>query len=215
MTLIETVLKLLLAVALGGLIGLEREASRKPAGLRTNILVCIGSAMLMILSDLILRRAGGSQGDLTRMAAAVVTGMGFLGAGTIIQARGMVHGLTTASTLWVVAGLGLVVGAGFYVEAVVFTGLALLTLALFPRLEARFHRGAAPRFHLRMRDSAEALASFRKLSLHLGVKIEDFHLKREKDFAVVTFGLAAPEDKEQEFSQSLTEIPDILEIKID
>jgi len=215
MTLIETVLKLILAIALGGLIGLEREASQKPAGFRTNILVCVGSAMLMILSDLILRRGGGSQGDLTRMAAAVVTGMGFLGAGTIIQARGMIYGLTTASTLWIVAGLGLVVGAGFYLEAVIFSGLVIITLVLFPRIEARFHRGAPPRFHLRMKDSAEALGSFRKLSLHLGVKIEDFHLRREKDVAIVTFGLAASEDKEQEFSQSLSEIPDILEIKID
>lgn len=215
MTLIETILKLLLAIGLGGLIGLERETSRKPAGLRTNTLVCLGSAMLMILSDLILRRADGAPGDLTRVAAGVVTGIGFLGAGTIIHARGAIQGLTTASTLWIVAGLGLVVGAGFYVEAVIFTALVLLTLILFPRLEARFHRGAAPRFHLRMKDSAEALANFRKLSLHLGVKVEDFHLRREKDIAVVTFGLSAPEDKEQEFSQSLTEIPDVLEIKID
>lgn len=215
MTLIETVLKLVLAIALGGLIGIEREASQKPAGFRTNILVCVGSAMMMVLSDLILRRGGGSQGDLTRMAAAVITGMGFLGAGTIIQARGMIHGLTTASTLWIAAGLGLVVGAGFYLEAVIFTGLVLLTLALFPRLESRFHRKLGTRYHLKMKDSAEALGNFRKLSLHLGVKIEDFHLRREKDLAIATFALAATEEKEQEFSQSLTEIPDILEIKID
>jgi len=215
MTLTETVLKLLLAVALGGLIGIERETSQKPAGLRTNILVCVGSAMLMILSDLILRKNGGSQGDLTRMAAAVITGMGFIGAGTIIQARGMVHGLTTASTIWVVAGLGLVVGAGFYLEAVIFTGLVILTLVLFLKLEGRFHRRAAVHFHLRMKDSAETLGSLRKLSIHLGVKIEDFHLRRDKDIAVVSFALTAPEDKEQEFSQSLGEIGDILEIKID
>jgi putative Mg2+ transporter-C (MgtC) family protein len=214
MTLIETVLKLALAIALGGLIGIEREASQKPAGLRTNILVCVGSAMMMILSDLILRRGGG-QGEQTRMAAAIITGMGFIGAGTIIQARGMVHGLTTASTLWVVAGLGLVIGAGYYLEAVLFTGLVILTLVFFLRLESQLHRRAASRYHLRLKDSAEALRSLRRLSIHLGVKIEDFQLRRDKDIAVVTFALNAPEDKEQEFSQSLSEIGDILEIKID
>jgi putative Mg2+ transporter-C (MgtC) family protein len=215
MPLIETVLKLVLATALGGLIGIERETSQKPAGFRTNVLVCVGSAMMMILSDLVLQRTGGGQGELTRMAAGVVTGIGFIGAGTIIQARGMVHGLTTASTLWVVAGLGLVVGAGFYLEAVIFTGIVILTLVLFLKLEGHFHKRAAVRFHLRMKDSAEALGSLRKLSIHLGVKIEDFHLKREKDIAVVSFGLTASEDKEQEFSQSLSEIGDILEIKIE
>lgn len=141
MPLIETVLKLVLATALGGLIGIERETSQKPAGFRTNVLVCVGSAMMMILSDLVLQRSGGGQGELTRMAAGVVTGIGFIGAGTIIQARGMVHGLTTASTLWVVAGLGLVVGAGFYLEAVIFTGIVILTLVLFLKLEGTSTNG--------------------------------------------------------------------------
>ena len=109
-------LKLLLAVALGGLIGLERESSQKPAGFRTNILICTGSTMMMILSSLILGQGEATAGDFTRVAAAVITGMGFIGAGSIIQARGAVYGLTTAATLWTVAGLGLVIGAGFYIE---------------------------------------------------------------------------------------------------
>ncbi|MDD8014355.1 MAG: MgtC/SapB family protein, partial [Acidobacteriota bacterium] len=117
MELLEILLKLLLAVALGGLIGLEREASQKPAGFRTNILVCIGSSMMMTLAGLLVQTKGGTSDSLLRMASGVITGIGFLGAGTIIQAQGMVAGLTTASTLWVVAGLGLVIGAGYYLPA--------------------------------------------------------------------------------------------------
>ena len=96
MNLIEILLKLVLAVALGGLVGLERETSQKPAGFRTNILICVGSAMMMILSGLILGGNAESGTDLTRIAAGVITGIGFIGAGTIIQARGSIVGLTTS-----------------------------------------------------------------------------------------------------------------------
>ncbi|MCJ7487667.1 MAG: MgtC/SapB family protein, partial [Candidatus Aminicenantes bacterium] len=109
---IEVILKLVLAIALGGLIGLEREASQKPAGFRTNILVCVASAMMMTMATLLVQAKGGTSDSLVRMAAGVITGVGFLGAGTIFQARGTIAGLTTASTLWLVAGLGLVIGAG-------------------------------------------------------------------------------------------------------
>jgi putative Mg2+ transporter-C (MgtC) family protein len=127
-------LRLFMAIALGGIIGIERETSRKPAGFRTNILICISSAMMMILARLI---SGGNEagGDSMRLAAGVITGVGFLGAGTIIQSRGTIHGLTTASTIWAVAGLGLVIGAGYYVFAALFTGLVVLTLVLFRKIE--------------------------------------------------------------------------------
>ena len=106
MDILETFLKFILAIALGGIIGLEREASQKPAGLRTHILICVSASMMMVLSRLLLAGKGDVSGDLLRIAAAVITGMGFIGAGTIIQAQGSVHGLTTAATLWTVAGLG-------------------------------------------------------------------------------------------------------------
>ncbi len=121
MDILATLLKLVLAIALGGIIGLEREASQKPAGFRTNILVCVGSTMMMALAVLLVQSKGGTADTLVRMAAGVITGMGFLGAGTIMQARGTIAGLTTASTLWLVAGLGLVIGAGYYVPALIFT----------------------------------------------------------------------------------------------
>jgi putative Mg2+ transporter-C (MgtC) family protein len=133
------VVKLLLAVLFGGAIGLERETSHKPAGLRTNILICTSATMMMVLSQL---SVGGKDlgAEAMRIAAGVITGVGFLGAGAIIQSRGAVHGLTTASTIWAVAGLGLVLGAGHYLLATIFTAIIVVTLVLLRRVEAHIAR---------------------------------------------------------------------------
>lgn len=120
--------KLLLAAALGGLIGLEREAKHRPAGLRTNLFICMGAAMFTLLSDQI---AGEHTGDHTRIAAQIIPGIGFIGAGSIIHARGdLVTGITSASTLFVVASIGMAVGGGVYVSAIFATGLVLVFLSL-------------------------------------------------------------------------------------
>jgi len=134
---LDLLLKISLAVVLGGAIGIERELSGKAAGLRTNILICVGSALLMDLS-IHLGDGMGRNADPARLAAQVITGIGFLGAGTIMQARGTVIGLTTAATLWVVMAIGLVVGSGRYIEA---CGTALLVTVVnsgLGRLEQHF-----------------------------------------------------------------------------
>lgn len=124
------------AALCGAMIGLERELKRKPAGFRTNILICVGAAIYMS-AGLLLIHAGGEQGDPARIAAQVVTGVGFLGAGAIIQAGGAVTGLTTAATIWVVASIGLIAGAGFPVVAICAAVLVLLTLVVLGRFERR------------------------------------------------------------------------------
>ena len=127
---------LLLALILGAAIGWERERAEKPAGLRTNILICIGAALL---ADLSLQVAATSSGptDASRIAAQIVTGVGFLGAGTIIQSGGGVTGLTTAATLWVVAAIGMAVGLGATVEAIGTTALVLVALFPLGKLEEK------------------------------------------------------------------------------
>ena len=120
---------LLLAILLGGAIGLERELSAKPAGLRTNILICVGATLYTHLSVFL---AGGS-GDPGRIAAQIVTGVGFLGAGTILHTRGAVTGLTSAATIWLVAAIGVGVGAGAIYES---TGATLLVLLVLRALRA-------------------------------------------------------------------------------
>lgn len=125
---------LLLATVLGGAIGWEREHAGKPAGLRTNILICIAATLLTDLSVSVAATAP-AVSDPGRIAAQIVTGMGFLGAGTIIQARGHVTGLTTAATLWVVAAIGMAIGFGAHVEAVGTTLLVLVTLIPLRKVE--------------------------------------------------------------------------------
>lgn len=140
--------RLLLAAILGGLIGLEREMSGKAAGLRTNLLICVGAALLMEISINLAvganEAAGGQmRSDPARIAAQIVSGIGFIGAGSILQARGGITGLTTAATIWVVAAIGMAVGARFYVEAVgstVLVAAALVVLARVERVMIRRHR---------------------------------------------------------------------------
>ena len=114
----------LLAVGCGAVIGLERQLKHKPAGLRTNILICLGAAVFTIISE----RMAGEQDSITRIAAQIVTGVGFLGAGAVIQDRGGVHGLTTAATIWLVASIGMACGARFYSLAVITTVIAIVVL---------------------------------------------------------------------------------------
>lgn len=132
---IEILLRLILAVIFGGIIGYQREISEKPAGLRTHVLVSLGSALLMVVS--VEPFLGTQFADVTRIAAGVVTGIGFLGAGAIIRQGSIVRGLTTAASIWVVSGVGLAVGAGLYIPSLTATVLILLTLVGLKYIEQR------------------------------------------------------------------------------
>jgi putative Mg2+ transporter-C (MgtC) family protein len=126
---------------LGGVIGLEREVKGKPAGLRTNILICVGATLLTDVSIHIgILENGQRIGDPARLAAQIVSGIGFIGAGTIMQGGGMVTGLTSAATIWVVASLGIAIGAGYYIEAAGTGLLVTIVLASLTRLEHRLRR---------------------------------------------------------------------------
>jgi len=134
----EIVFKLALASILGALIGLERESLNRPAGLRTYTLVCVGSALAMIVSiDIYLQYYHTVNADPGRIAAQVVSGIGFLGAGTIIREGATVRGLTTAAGLWAVACIGLAVGSGLYIPAVATTVLILFVLIYFVKFEEK------------------------------------------------------------------------------
>jgi putative Mg2+ transporter-C (MgtC) family protein len=125
--------RLLLSALLGGAIGVERESKHRPAGLRTNLFICFGSALFTMLSALL----AGSAGDQTRIAAQIITGIGFIGAGAILHPRGGVQGLTTAATIFVDAGIGMAAGAGLVLPAVIATVLVLLGLLALGILERR------------------------------------------------------------------------------
>ncbi len=128
------ILSILLAIVCGAAIGLERELKHKPAGLRTNVLICLGAALFTIISS---KMAGDKATAITRIAAQIVTGVGFLGAGAVIQDRGGIHGLTTAATIWLVASIGMACGAGFYYLAIVTTVLAIIVLLGLAQVDKR------------------------------------------------------------------------------
>jgi len=125
------VLSIILAVVLGAAIGLEREISGKAAGLRTNVMICLGAAVFTIIS----KQMAGETGAVTRIAAQIVTGVGFLGAGAIIRDRAGVLGLTTAATIWLVASIGMACGAKLYLLAVISTLIAIVVLIGLGQLE--------------------------------------------------------------------------------
>jgi putative Mg2+ transporter-C (MgtC) family protein len=128
--------RLVLSFLLGSIIGLEREKKGRSAGLRTHILVCMGSSLIMLTSLYIFEIYKGSATvDPSRIAAGVVTGIGFLGAGTIITSRAGAKGLTTAASIWVSSAIGLAVGCGFWVAAVATTIITFITLAFLKHLE--------------------------------------------------------------------------------
>jgi len=211
----EVILKLLLATALGGLIGLERETSRKPAGFRTNILICLGATMMMILSELLLRGKQESTGDLTRIAAGVITGIGFMGAGTIIQSKGMIIGLTTAAGLWAVAVLGLVIGSGFYLFAVIFTIIVIITLFFLGKVEAGHLRKELYHYTVKCESSKKILLDIKKIAIHEGIKFKEISHKREDVLSIITFAFEASDENEQNFYKSLTDLKELKELKID
>jgi putative Mg2+ transporter-C (MgtC) family protein len=143
----QIILRLLVATILGGAVGWERERLEWAAGLRTHALVCVGAALFMIVSAFGFADALGSSDvvlDPSRVAAQVVSGIGFIGAGTIILRREIVRGLTTAASIWAVAAIGLAVGGGLYLAAIIATGLVLVILAVVRPIEWRFfgHRRA-------------------------------------------------------------------------
>ena len=135
---VDLIVRLSLAAGLGAAIGVERELRQKAAGLRTNMLIALGSAVFTVVS-LELARTGGTP---DRIAAQIVTGIGFLGAGSILRSGRSIHGMTTAATIWVNASVGMAAGAGLYTVAIAGTIITLIVLALLPYLEHRLDRYA-------------------------------------------------------------------------
>jgi putative Mg2+ transporter-C (MgtC) family protein len=131
----KALFRLVLAAILGGLIGLERELKHRPAGLRTNLFICFGAAMFTVLSQ----RLAGVPSDSARIAAQIIPGIGFIGAGTILHTRGLTTGLTSAATLFVVASIGMAAGGGLYLTSIFATGAVLIALFTLGHLEETFN----------------------------------------------------------------------------
>lgn len=172
--------KLLVAIVCGGAIGMERELNRKPAGLRTNVLICMGAALFMIVS----RHISGGQPytDPARLVAQVVAGIGFLGAGVILQSRGSITGLTTAATIFVVAAVGIAIGEGMFGIAVLSTALIIVVLVLLRRVERAFvRRRRLFHYALKVDDAPDFLEKLFDLLQRERVQLDDFDVEDTPD----------------------------------
>ena len=189
---VDAFVKLGITTILSGFIGFEREHSHRPAGFRTHILVAIGSSLVMLTSVYIFESQG-MEGDVTRMSAQVLSGIGFLGAGTILREGFSVKGLTTAASLWAVACVGIAVGAGFYAGALVATVVIYLTLNSLKRFIVRGSAGKL--VFIELKDVAAQIPDITKTIKQCGGTIHsmevvytettDLKFKRRKDTSVI------------------------------
>jgi putative Mg2+ transporter-C (MgtC) family protein len=174
--------RLFIAFLLGGVIGLERETHGRAAGLRTHILVCLGSALIMIVSALAFTFLVDLDFDPSRIAAQVVSGIGFLGAGTILREGSSIRGLTTAASLWVAAGIGLAVGAGLYFAAVLSTVFVLFSLKYLSLLEKGIARKAKHVLTVRFSDQPGQLGKIACVLGEMGLSIEEVDIEHQDSF---------------------------------
>ena len=179
-TYLAVALRIFAAVLIGGIIGLEREMKNRAAGLRTYILVCVGACMIMLTNQYIYQSF--NVGDPVRMGAQVVSGIGFLGAGTIIVTkRSQIKGLTTAAGLWATAGLGLALGIGFYEAAIVGALAILIVITLMQRMDDRMRR-RTPRLDVFIEISREhSLSEFLRHAKEMHIETSNFQRERDSE----------------------------------
>jgi putative Mg2+ transporter-C (MgtC) family protein len=216
----EIVLRIVLAGALGGAIGAEREIREREAGLRTHLLVSVGSALFTLVSayawdDFGFSLESGVTLDPTRISAQIVTGIGFLGAGAIIRQGLSVRGLTTAATLWVVAAIGLASGAGYYWAAVVTTALVLVTLwplrIVAHRLFLRLRPGE-PRLFVELATGGGAAPVLEALE-GLDVRIEAFRVEEDRGARHVALEVEVPDQRRQSVVPALARIDHVIGVR--
>jgi putative Mg2+ transporter-C (MgtC) family protein len=178
--------KLFIAAVLGGLIGWERERRGRPAGLRTHLLVCVGVTLIMLVSEHIFvqyqvyKQDSILRIDPARIAAQVIVGIGFLGAGTIMRFKASVRGLTTAASLWVVAGIGLAIGSGFILPAIFTAFIAIMTLILLPKVESEIKKDKYITMKMLIAGQEHFLDNIRSVLERYSLKLQTY--KFERDF---------------------------------
>ncbi|HEX4605246.1 MAG TPA: MgtC/SapB family protein [Candidatus Angelobacter sp.] len=202
----QDMLRLLLAAVLGGLIGLERELKHRPAGLRTHMFICFGASMFTILSTDLAGAFGA--GDHTRIAAQIIPGIGFIGAGSILHARsGGVSGLTTAATIFVVASIGMACGGGSYYLAVFASLLMFLALRLLGWMEQRFSLKASVMnyFVVSEKSASELVAEVHFIMDKMGKDLRGLHLARGEGKQRLSFSVDATRREQKHLMDALRE----------
>lgn len=208
------ILKIVLAVLLGGLIGLERESVNRPAGFRTHILVCVGAALVMIISEEIYNQYSGlTNADPARLGAQVISGIGFLGAGTIIKDGVTVKGLTTAATLWTVSCIGLAIGGGYYAAAIITSIIVYIVLISFNKIDVPVIKKNRRHVALKVEfDKGGTLSDLEKVLYENKVKIKGIkYLDYSEDKSTIKIFLTV--DNTKQFDEVVETISDIYGVK--
>lgn len=201
----DIILRLLFAALLGAVVGLERDLRRKPAGLRTAMFICMGSALFTILSSKIANAVGDSGG--TRIASNIVQGIGFLGAGAIIRDRGNVVGLTTAASMWAMAAVGMAVAGGLFKVAVVVVACLLFSLVVLGWVEDRFNlKARVMMFRITAPDAKDLLPRTQQILQEYRVKPSHFQTLRLEDKVVVEFDADVSHYQEQSILRELSKL---------
>src|SRR5690242_19575957 len=205
----KTMVRLTLAAVLGGIIGLERELKRKPAGLRTNMFICFGSAMFTILSTELAGAFG--VGDHTRIAAQIIPGIGFIGAGSILHDKGAVSGLTTAATIFVVASIGMAAGGGLYVPAIFATTLIYLALHLLGVLERNLNLKPLMMNYTVVSEKAadNLVAEVNSILEFQGKEMQSMRLSRSGEKEKLVFRVDGTRHEHKQLMEQLRQSPDI------
>lgn len=209
---VTLVVRLFLAGLLGAFIGLERETHGRPAGLRTHTLVSLGACLVMLISIYGFKESANS--DPARLAAQVVSGIGFLGAGTILREGATVRGLTTAASLWVVAGIGLAIGNGFYLGGIVTTIFSVCTLIFLGNIEKKYLYAEGIIVEGTMQDRPGQLVSFCKVFADYGLDIKNINLEidEENQQAVISLQLQGLTVAREEILKELSTLPGLTKI---
>ena len=198
----STLARLVLAAILGGIIGLERQLRHKPAGLRTNLFICFGAAMFTVLS----KQLAGVESDSARIAAQIIPGIGFIGAGSILHARASVTGLTTAATLFVVASVGMAAGGGLYLTACFATVIILIALVVLGRLESMFSlKTILTTYEVTGRNVDAMLRELNRILETEGLSMQSVHMAGEDPEIRVVFAVDSERDQQNRFSIRLHE----------
>lgn len=197
--------KLLLACVLGGLVGYERTLHHKAAGIRTSMLICMGACFFMIISVL---AATHPEDDHTRIAAQIIAGIGFIGAGVILRERGNVVGLTTAAMVWAVAAIGMAVGNSMYVTSIFATALVLAALALVGWAEGHFGlKSRLITFRLTAENAGPIIRQARQIFEQMKATVQHSELRRFGAESIMEFDVDVTQPQEQELMRRLSELP--------
>jgi putative Mg2+ transporter-C (MgtC) family protein len=207
--LIESVIKICMAVAVGGVIGAEREFQDKAAGFRTIILITVGSTLFTIFSMTM-----DPETSRTRVAANIVTGIGFLGAGAIVREGGRIGGLTTAATIWLASALGMGIGAGDIYLSMIATGITLLVLLVFPYIERRIDRVRELRTYKIVMNASDP-KKFQKVEKALAacsVKVLEHHQAKTESAVVGTWKTTGTPGSQEKFTEMMLKDKNVREL---